>query len=167
MLADFPIEILTIMCMQFLPRSSVRKCTTLSTACRDVFSPIVESVRALEAEEARAARKAAARSRQNLRYLRCIMPHVATGMKLLLGVDAQDPERHRNEMTTVMDWDVVSDGLRHWDDDTQTSRVFLMHEPRDRRDICVCHCGVTMVADLCEAHGDGNIWSAELHPRDG
>ena len=95
------------------------------------------------------------------------MPHFATGMKLLLGVDANNPDRHHNEMTDVLDWDIVSDGLRHWDDETDTSRVILMHDPSDRRDICLCHCGIPMVADLCEAHGEGNIWSAEVYPRDG
>ena len=167
MLADLPIEILTIICMQYLPRSSVRKCTTLSIACRDVFFPIVENVRALEAEEAAAARAAAAQSRRNLRYLRCIMPHVATGMQLLLGVDANNPARHHNEMTAVLDWDIVSDGLRHWDDDTQSSRVLVMKKTSDRRDVCICHCGIPMVADLCEAHAEGNIWSAEVYPRAG
>ena len=167
MLAGLPVEILTIIFMQHLPRSCVRMCTTLSLACRALLAPIVESVRALEAEEARAARRAAAQSRRSLRYLRCIMPHVATGMQLLLGIDARNPDRHRNELTTVMEWDIVNDGLRHWDDDTQSSRVLVMKTTSERRDVCLCHCGIPMVADCCEAHAEGNIWCAEVYPRAG
>ena len=85
---------------------------------------------------------------------------------MVVGMDAGDAKRHKEETTECKYWDISCIGIRHWDGTAGKMRLLKMHTPKDRRDICLCGSGVPALIELCKAHSPwDNVWTAELRRR--